>query len=981
MKKRILSLVLMVLMIASMVSVISVPAFAAPIGFTFQPSVLIGGGNEYNIVWHNNNVSIGWVTYTYKGTTYTVYDEENGVVRSDDNIHTVRVPMEHLDAAGSYEVHASTVVSRDGYDIKVSDKTTAQRSFKGFKGDDNLRIGFLSDSHLIWNNAAKKASMLDAYKRAIDDYMGTPDLVVMNGDITNNMQAEGEFLGLFELFQIAGHNGTTPVLYVIGNHEKRGKFSVRMEKYLTYSTGEHYGSFDIGPASIIITDIGEDKTDDHIEYGGLIDMDHYFEEQYDWLQLHPGYTDGAKYTFSIGHSPSYVDRYVTAEIVNVFSNLGTDVHICGHSHNLRYYATTNKVNFPVMHDGGHDNNEKMRTSLLTLKDGVYSFKGFDAVGATILEQTLSATANGSPAKTVKSQADVDVAPSTSTSGVVDMSTPVVNTTVNVPTAAGASTMALKGAADSTALTTKPVVFEAGNYYNVVWQTTAGIPCAGYVELSGEKKEWKDSHGGKLRTETTHSVRIPKEKLAGKTYTISSRVVTNYNAYGTYNKNDPTSYGPFVKGTAVKFAALPGDKSSKFTVIAVANKTGGRADAKKLKDIYKGTANMLVLLGDMTTDLNKEANFGKSIIEYANEVTGGAYPVMYLRGEGETKGEFAANVNRFIRPFTTELVTNRMYQSFVHGSNYSFIGLDTATTKADSDASYNGFAGFDKYRKEQVAWLDNMPRSFPGDYNVVFGNAPDLTNVVGNDFTKNFKNLKVQLAVTAGKGAAEFVDGGAGYSLVKVGDSKGVVLTLAKEKITVEVINDAKEDLGEVDITKVTYNSSEVTPPKPSNPGTTDKPSDDPSNEPSDDPSDDNNNDDNKDDEEDDDNKDNNNDDDEDDDNDSQSGSSGNLFAPGVDGSIYVTEVEDGWYEDYLEFDLDIETDASFSLDAEVTEGTFIYAVARVSGFNPNLYDDDSAEEKAASWAKAVGLTSSNLGGSDEISEDTAKAVVSSIFTA
>ena len=78
MKKRILSLVLTVLMIVSMLTVISVPANAAAIAFTIQPSVLIGGGNEYNIVWHNNNVSIGWVTYTYKGTQYTVYDEENG---------------------------------------------------------------------------------------------------------------------------------------------------------------------------------------------------------------------------------------------------------------------------------------------------------------------------------------------------------------------------------------------------------------------------------------------------------------------------------------------------------------------------------------------------------------------------------------------------------------------------------------------------------------------------------------------------------------------------------------------------------------------------------------------------------------------------------------------------------------------------------------------------------------------------------------
>ena len=44
-------------------------------------------------------------------------------------------------------------------------------------------------------------------------------------------------------------------------------------------------------------------------------------------------------------------------------------------------------------------------------------------------------------------------------------------------------MALKGAGDTTSITVKPVVFDSGYYYSVVWQTTAGNECAGYVEVS------------------------------------------------------------------------------------------------------------------------------------------------------------------------------------------------------------------------------------------------------------------------------------------------------------------------------------------------------------------------------------------------------------------------------------------------------------------------------------------------------------------
>ena len=109
MKKRILSSLLTVLMLVSMLAAFSLPAAAASMAFTVTPMVLIGGGGEYNIVWENNNAGIGYVTYRYEGKTYTVYDEENGVVRTDDKTHTVRIPQEHLDKAGSYTVNAATV--------------------------------------------------------------------------------------------------------------------------------------------------------------------------------------------------------------------------------------------------------------------------------------------------------------------------------------------------------------------------------------------------------------------------------------------------------------------------------------------------------------------------------------------------------------------------------------------------------------------------------------------------------------------------------------------------------------------------------------------------------------------------------------------------------------------------------------------------------------------------------------------------------
>ena len=69
--------------------------------------MFVAGDNEYNIVWVTNEISAAFVELTADGTTYVYRDEKNGVIRTDDYIHTVRVPRAVLESAGKY-----TVISR-----------------------------------------------------------------------------------------------------------------------------------------------------------------------------------------------------------------------------------------------------------------------------------------------------------------------------------------------------------------------------------------------------------------------------------------------------------------------------------------------------------------------------------------------------------------------------------------------------------------------------------------------------------------------------------------------------------------------------------------------------------------------------------------------------------------------------------------------------------------------------------------------------
>ncbi len=962
MKKRVLSSIIMVIMLVSSFAVFCIPANAAAMGFTVDPVVLIGGGKEYNIVWENDTIGIGYVTYKYDGKTYTVYDEENGVVRSDDKTHTVRVPMEHLDKAGSYTVNAASVTSRDGYTIVTGSVATKSNVFKGYTGQKKITMGFISDSHLLYASRDKKKydAMMASYPQVVEEFMKRPDIMVLNGDITNELIKEEEYYALFELIRLAGSDGTYPVLYIVGNHEKRGFYSKEIEKYLCYDTGEFYTYFEYGPLASYVVDIGEDKEDGQEEYGGLIDMERYFDEQLKYFESHPGYSEESIYKFTMGHGPGYVGNNHHAADQNAFRalfyNYGTDFHVCGHDHELKFRPGNSSVLFHVISDGGHNNNQTLRTTLLTFENGNITFKGMNDDGSQAYTKTISAADNGSPAPKADVEEKQEVAET-----VTETVEPAVE---SVPTMAGMSTIAIKGAADTTANVTKPVVFDAGEYYSIVWQTTSGIKCAGYVDVQGISKTFMDQHGGKLRTETTHSVRIPKDAMtSGKNYTIKSRVVTNYNGYGMVESSgkNPTAYGPYATGKSVKFNAQPNGKSTNYSILAVANKTGGAADAQKLTSKYKKAPNLVVMTGDMVANLNTERDFG-SLLEYANTLTGGSTPVMLLRGENETKGGFAAYLPRILHNFISAYNINRLYTTY-SASRISIIGLDTATTKKDSDASYNGFANFDKLRAEQADWLENkLPKSFAGDYNIVFANATDLKNCVGVDFTKGFEKHKIQLVVSAGT-STQFADGGKYYSQATIGDALGLLITCKDEEITVQSIGDELTDLGTINTADVTYSGQQTSPgikPDPETPK--DDPKDDPSDDPNDEPE-------NKPDDEKEDNKKEN----EKENNSSKDDGSyvsGELDGP--DGSIFEDDVEDGWYYDYLGYNVKI-TDSDISLSGDVTEGKFIYVTARYAGVA-----NATSEQNAAQWAQDVGLFNGTLG-DNTISEDTANSIVKSIF--
>lgn len=989
MKKRILSLILVVIMAMSLASAFSVTLSAATaIAFTYNPSVYMSGEGMYNIVWKNNVKGIGYVTYKYNGKTYTVYDEESGIIRSDDYTHTVRVPMKHLDAAGSYTVNAAEVISRDGLSLKLGSSISISSTFRGYKGESEIKFSFFSDSHLTKSN---KSYLISSSKNIFDNTMGginTVDVAVFNGDIANNAPTEDDFNLILE-YAYTITEGKMPALYVKGNHECRGEYAQYLYKYLSYTNGEFFTMMDYGPISIMITDIGEDKEDDHEEYGGLNDMDHYLAEQLAWVSSGIEYSKGSRYHVAISHSPTFVDRLISDEIINVATSMGTDVLICGHSHQSAYYDVNhprNKVkSFPVVHDGGHNNSQTMRSLLVTFSNDTYNFDHLSDTGTVMSNNVLKAKYMGSsPAPKTEEKEEVKTEQE-----VAETETFAVDDIV-IPTSAGVSTAALKGAADSTAITTKPVVFDSGDYYNVVWQTTPGIAACGYVDIKSKSGSftYTDSVSGKVRTDTTHSVKIPKDILNGSTYSIKSRVCTNYNMYG-YVANPPTTYGAYAYSASVDFVGSNSSKS-KYNILAITNLSSADSSAaSQIASSYKITPDLIVSLGNVAGVLNTEDDFGKYLKFMASISANGRIPVLYVRGENESKGEFAANINKYIRNTTAEYVNGKFYSNFSLGNNISIISLDTATGVEDSTASKEGYAAFDTIRKEQVDWMaETVPNIFASKCNIVFAHASNLSNCAGVDLTKSFVKLKTNLVVTGQTGKASLNDPGNNYAVATVGTqtgdgSYGLMITCTANSIDVTRLGSSSVTLGTVDTAKSVANDKTdvVTPPTDdednnnttnNDPTNNENETDNTNNGTSNNGSQSNNS---------------NNSSNGTNNSDTSSETEGQIegYKPGeydgISGDLYIREVEEGWYNDYLGLGFTYESGATAKGNGTMSEGTFVLILAKCSGVNLSLfYDEDSNEDRASAWIESCGLYNSYVGGSDVASDNIVTTIVEALFT-
>lgn len=681
-----------------------------PKTFTALPGVY-EMGDGYAVIWATTFAGMGYIEYTYQGTKYTVYDEKNGIVRTNDTIHVVKVPYEHL-AGNSYMVYSKEVTSHRGaitnYGTTISAGPITLKKYDGGTNDFDMLV--LTDVH----------GQLGWARSVAAQFGKDPDMVVFSGDIVNNIDSKESVATMFNIMgTVTG--GRYPIVYCRGNHETRGIYSTTLLDYFPTKTGEFYFDFRYGPLWGVVIDTGEDKEDSHEYYGGLANYKEYHQKQEVWLRS-LRYDTSATFRFGIYHIPYISSLSNGIDLSDSVKHLGLQFAVSGHEHT---YSVVSGSSAGVYHSnyisGGYDVNV-----------GTFVTLDNNAKKAYITSKTSSGASTGYNNYGVSLTSSIGSVPSAGTE-------PAYGTNAKF-TPSGSP----KG---SISISVEPTVFETGgDYYNVVWETQTNSSSAkgmtGYIEYTYNGKTYQlfDEVGGYRRSYSSiHTVKVPKAHLNNNKYKVGSYIVefsyTNPSAQvGRYY-----SRGDYVVSKDYWFEDRRDDSAVNVVVcpdVVSSPATKNLAAAQQSASALGTSPTLFVFNGDTTLSAVNDSADIRNVFAVTSTISGGIHPVVFSRGNSECRGLYATEIIKYIPTATGEF-----YFDFTYG-DYHFVNLDT--TEDSADGNFSGRVTLSAVRQRENTWLN----SISGGKIVAISHMPlsTIKNAFGYDWETLLKGKGAVLSI-------------------------------------------------------------------------------------------------------------------------------------------------------------------------------------------------------------------------------------------
>ena len=291
-----------------------------------------------------------------------------------------------------------------------------------------------------------------------------------------------------------------------------------------------------------------------------------------------------------------------------------------------------------------------------------------------------------------------------------------------------------------ALKTAPAVFAVGDNYQII----VPVKCETVMWVKVGNKCFYDESNGILRSaKKIHKMLVPIEILDKEcSYTVCYRRVIKRKAYFSLTHS--------VEEVSFNFKNVQGDVIRAYHIADAHNmiKEPVKCAEKFSREI--GKIDFLILNGDVPEDSDSIKNFD-TIYEIISQITKGEIPVVFSRGNHDTRGVFAENIAEY-----TPCENGNSYFTFKIGNVWGLV-LDCGEDKPDTNKEYGNMVACSFFREKQTQFLENLAETgeqqFYGEniehkiviaHNPFTRRYPEPFNIEEETFTRWAKILKEQI---------------------------------------------------------------------------------------------------------------------------------------------------------------------------------------------------------------------------------------------
>ena len=347
------------------------------------------GTDEMTVMWLTNVPARSWVEYgTDPDNLKRARTFIEGVMVANNKINRVRLTGLQPGTRYYYRVVSQEITRYSSYYKEFGDTVRSDiKSFTTWSDDmKDFRV-------IVYNDIHSNMEMFNKLHSLVEDK--PYDLVIFNGDCFDDVEVESDIVDRLLTYTPRIKSDEIPSIFIRGNHETRGEYSLHLWDYLGRMGGRSYSAFSLGDTRFVLLDCGEDKPDDHWVYYDMNDYTQHRIDQAEFLkeELQSAAFKDARKRVLIHHIPIFgvkSDSFSPCSDlwIPVLENAPFNISLNGHTHRYRVIEKGETGNnFPVIIGGG--NREPDGTVIVLEKKGdKLTVEVINAAGKKLLGREL-----------------------------------------------------------------------------------------------------------------------------------------------------------------------------------------------------------------------------------------------------------------------------------------------------------------------------------------------------------------------------------------------------------------------------------------------------------------------------------------------------------------------------------------------------------------------------------------------------------------